>query len=182
MPKFASYTDSATADLAPSLTEVERMLKAYQSIVERLIQMPSFPGISAEDLAAFKRGHAFSAYTCRFPGCTWATVGFENDTLRCDHEMKHTQKLRCTVPGCGYDLPFTSTKALKGHCSTYHAPPPVSKVARIAWMKGSCHACKDGMVSCDKNKPRCKCTTSKKDRNSAASLGDLRFLKTQGRF
>lgn len=164
--QIVSYTDPATADLVPSLTEVERMLKAYQSIVERLIHMPSFPGILAEDLAAFKRGHAFSAYTCRFPGCTWATVGFENDTLRCDHEMKHTQKLRCTVSGCGYDLPFASTKALKSHYSTYHAPPPVSKIARIAWMKGSCHACKDSMVSCDKNKPRCKCLPEQERTNT----------------
>ncbi|QDS73705.1 hypothetical protein FKW77_003346 [Venturia effusa] len=146
---------NSKAGIATCLTELERMLKAYQSIVGRLIHTTSYPGISAGDLAAFKRGHAFSAYTSRFPGCTWATVGFENDTLRYDHEMKHMQKLRCTVPGCGYGLPFASMKALKSHDSTYHAPPPISKVARTAWMKGSCHACKDIMVSCDKNKPRC---------------------------
>lgn len=132
------------------------MLKANQSTVERLIQVPSYSGISAEDLAAFKREHAFSAYTCRFAGCTWATVGFENDTLRYDHEMKHTQKLRCTVPDCGYGLPFSSSKTLKSHYKTHHVPPPVSKAARIAWMKDSCHACKDSMVSCDRNKPHCE--------------------------
>ncbi|KAE9985892.1 hypothetical protein EG328_006732 [Venturia inaequalis] len=144
-----------TDDITVSSTELGRMLEAYQSIVERLIRMPSFPGISPENLAAFKQGHAFSAYTCRFPGCTWATVGFENDTLRCDHEVKHTQKLRCTVPDCGYDLPFSSPNALKGHHKRYHAPPPVSKAARIGWMKGSCYACRDSMVSCDKNRPQC---------------------------
>lgn len=156
MARSRLYTNSATGQIVTSRTELERMLKAYQSTVERLIQMPSFSGLSAEALAAFKTGHAFSAYTCRIPGCTWATVGFQNDTVRCDHEMKHTQKLKCTVPDCSYDVPFPSTKSLNSHHKKYHTPPLNSKAAQVTWMKGSCLPCKESMVLCDRTKPYCK--------------------------
>jgi len=85
--------------------------------------MRSFPGTSSEDFERFKRDFRTSAYTCRFNGCTRATIGFGDDQARTEHEKSHTQILRCTFPGCRYDLPFRSTNALRSHMTKYHAPP-----------------------------------------------------------
>jgi hypothetical protein len=137
-------------------TELGRVLNVYQDTIQRLLRITSIPGVSAEELAAFKRAHAFSAYTCRFLGCAWATVGFGNDELRCDHETKHTQRLRCTIPDCGYDMPFPSMKALKGHYNTYHTPIAGSKTVRTTVRQGACTFCINAEVLCNKIKPLCE--------------------------
>jgi hypothetical protein len=154
-PRYPNFVID-TISSSRTKTCLKRVLDAYQDTVLNLLQMHSFPGISPENFKAFKMTHALSAYTCRFSGCVWATVGYKSDQLRCEHEQKHTQKLRCAVPDCRYDIPFTSAKALKNHHNKHHAPPSSSKMARTMGLKDSCQACRSAKMLCDRIRPRCE--------------------------
>jgi hypothetical protein len=75
--------------------------------------------VTPEELELFKREFRTSAYTCRLPSCPRATAGFDTNELRLEHEVTHTQRLRCLYPGCQCP-PFGSTRALKNHETTCH--------------------------------------------------------------
>lgn len=94
--------------------------KKYQEKLQELLVIESFPGISLGELTRFKRDFRSSAFTCRHHGCLHATVGFETNALRCDHEQMHREPLQCLFPGCQYGLPFPSTRALKAHIAKIH--------------------------------------------------------------
>lgn len=77
-----------------------------------------------------------SAFTCRLRSCPRATVGFENDSLRREHEITHVGGYRCTVVNCQYP-PFHSAKSLRNHTSNVHNPDPVSKsIRRVGQLNG----------------------------------------------
>ncbi|KAF1952459.1 hypothetical protein CC80DRAFT_479208 [Byssothecium circinans] len=93
----------------------------YHSKVQLLISSKTFPGLSKEELAAFKRFCGPCAFECRFPGCSHPTAGFPTDEARLQHEKTHASPLLCVAPGCTYRLPFASIQSLKRHDRDHHA-------------------------------------------------------------
>lgn len=111
------------------LDGISRMLQSYQSAIETLLNDDFHPGVSAEELETFKTQFRTSAYTCRLRFCPRATIGFETDLLRYEHEMVHAGGFRCTYSDCQYP-PFPSSKALKAHMSSCHNIVPERKSIR----------------------------------------------------
>ena len=105
------------------------MLQSYQNAIEMLLNEDFHPGVSAEELETFKNQFRTSAYTCRLRSCPRATIGFETDLLRYEHEMAHAGGFRCTYSDCQYP-PFPSSKALKAHVSSCHNIVPERKSIR----------------------------------------------------
>lgn len=95
----------------------------YQKTVRSILNQSDHPGISAEELELFKSQFRSAAYTCRLKSCPRATMGFDTDKARLDHELAHVRKFRCTFPDCHFP-PFVSAQALKGHSNRYHNPNP----------------------------------------------------------
>lgn len=114
---------------SPTLYGISNMLAVYQETVRSILDQSDHPGISSEDLELFKSQFRASAYTCRLKSCPRATLGFETDKARLDHELAHVRKFRCTFPDCHF-LPFVSAQALKGHTNKYHNPNPAPKSIR----------------------------------------------------
>jgi hypothetical protein len=94
-----------------------------------LLNQYDFPGVSAEELELFKNQFGTSAFTCRLRSCPRATLGFDSERLRLEHEMAHVRRLRCTFPACQYP-PFVSAQALKNHVTKHHNPNPARKSIR----------------------------------------------------
>ncbi|KAH8890574.1 hypothetical protein GQ53DRAFT_794643 [Thozetella sp. PMI_491] len=110
--------ESSSTNAAPA--GIGGLLESYQRAVRALLDEHAFPGATAEELEAFKTQFRHSAFTCRLGSCPRATVGFDSNTLRAEHERSHIRQLRCTFPGCHYPLPFGSDQALKAHANKYH--------------------------------------------------------------
>ncbi|KAK9414056.1 putative NACHT domain-containing protein [Seiridium unicorne] len=109
-------------EVAPR-TALQGALAAYQSIVRFLLQKSDYPGITSEDLNRFKHQLCQSAFTCRLGKCYFATVGFESEKLRDEHEMTHGKPILCPIAGCKYP-PLVSESALKRHLKTLHLIEP----------------------------------------------------------
>jgi hypothetical protein len=105
------------------------MLTSYQEAVRSLLSQSDYPGVSAEELELFKNQFRTSAFTCRLNSCPRATLGFESEKLRLEHEMAHVRRFRCTFPGCKYP-PFVSAQSLTNHLNKYHNPNPPRKLIR----------------------------------------------------
>ena len=105
------------------------MLTLYQEAVRSLLSQSDYPGVSAEELELFKNQFRTSAFTCRLNSCPRATLGFESEKLRLEHEMAHARRFRCTFPGCKYP-PFVSAQSLTNHLNKYHNPNPPRKSIR----------------------------------------------------
>ncbi|EHK42609.1 hypothetical protein TRIATDRAFT_224424, partial [Trichoderma atroviride IMI 206040] len=120
-------TPASQASLA--LCGISDMLAVYQETVRSILDQSDHPGISSEELELFKSQFRASAYTCRLKSCPRATLGFETDKARLDHEIAHVRKFRCTFPDCHFP-PFLSAQALKGHTNKYHNPNPAPKSIR----------------------------------------------------
>src|SRR5579871_2454248 len=114
---------------SPGLGGVSAMLTSYQEAVKSLLSQSDYPGVSAEELELFKNQFRTSAFTCRLNSCPRATLGFESEKLRLEHEMAHMRRFRCTFPGCKYP-PFVSAQSLKSHLNKYHNPNPPRKSIR----------------------------------------------------
>ncbi|KAL7916576.1 chromatin remodelling complex Rsc7/Swp82 subunit domain-containing protein [Trichoderma velutinum] len=106
---------------------ISAMLTAYQDTVRSLLDQHDYPGVTAEELELFKNQFRASAFTCRLKSCPRATLGFESEKFRHQHEMTHIRRLRCTVADCKFP-PFLSSQALKIHTNKYHGNdlPPKS--------------------------------------------------------
>ena len=104
----------------PGLDGISAMLTFYQAAVRSLLNQGDFPGVSAEELELFKSQFRTSAFTCRLNSCPRATLGFESEKLRLEHELAHV-RFRCTFPGCKYPL-FVSAQSLRNHLNKYHNP------------------------------------------------------------
>jgi hypothetical protein len=105
------------------------MLTSYQKSVQNLLNQDSCPGASAEELELFKSHFRTSAFTCRLRQCPRATIGFENDQIRREHEITHAGGFRCTIPGCQYP-PYRSAQSLKSHVDRHHSKTPARKSIR----------------------------------------------------
>ncbi|KAI0129640.1 hypothetical protein BJ170DRAFT_700831 [Xylariales sp. AK1849] len=101
-------------------------LASYQRTVRFLLQQDDYPGVSSEELADFKKQFYTSAFTCRLRLCPYATLGFELESLRDDHEAVHARRFPCTNPDCRYP-PFISADALRKHVDNKHTPKPTRK-------------------------------------------------------
>lgn len=111
----------------------------YQQAVEDLVNQESCPGASSEELELFKKTFRASAYTCRLHSCPRATVGFESEADRHDHEMGHAGGFRCTAPLCQYP-PFPTDKSLKSHIATCHGiTPPPRSIRRVGLISQGPH-------------------------------------------
>jgi len=106
-------------------TGLSRVLASYQKTVQTLLLLRVFPGVPLDVLERFKRSHKTSAFTCRLGACARATVGFENEASRLEHERGHVQHLYCEEPGCPYP-PFPNPRALKTHVNTHHRDVPIT--------------------------------------------------------
>lgn len=77
-----------------------------------------------------------SAFTCRLRSCPRATLGFENDALRREHELMHVGGFRCAVINCLYP-PFPSAKSLRTHTTKVHNSSPAPKsIRRVGQIHG----------------------------------------------
>ena len=114
---------------SPGLDGISAILTLYQEAVRSLLSQSDYPGVSAEELELFKNQFRTSAFTCRLNSCPRATLGFESEKLRLEHEMAHARRFRCTFPGCKYP-PFVSAQSLTNHLNKYHNPNPPRKSIR----------------------------------------------------
>ncbi|KAI1093508.1 hypothetical protein F5B19DRAFT_123936 [Rostrohypoxylon terebratum] len=105
------------------------MLTSYEDSVKFLLAQNDYPGVSAEELESFKSQFRESAYTCRLTSCPRATLGFQSEALRSEHEISHLPRLRCSFPGC-QNPPFMSKQALENHTRKYHVSQPIRKSIR----------------------------------------------------
>ncbi|KAL7948124.1 chromatin remodelling complex Rsc7/Swp82 subunit domain-containing protein [Trichoderma barbatum] len=117
----------------PPLDGISAMLTLYQDTVRSLLDQHEYPGVTVEDLELFKSQFRASAFTCRLKSCPRATLGFESEKCRLQHEMTHMRRLRCTFPDCKFPA-FISPQALKNHARKYHIddlPPRSIRSIRI---------------------------------------------------
>jgi hypothetical protein len=138
-----------------ALDGVSMMLVSYQKSVEYLLNQDSCPGASAEELELFKSHFRTSAFTCRLRQCPRATVGFETEKFRREHETTHAGGFRCTVPSCQYP-PSRSAQSLKAHVDRYHSTAPAQKsirrVERINSINGITSLARSASGKTDKRK------------------------------
>ncbi|KAI1208367.1 uncharacterized protein F4807DRAFT_468623 [Annulohypoxylon truncatum] len=113
----------------PPQDGISFMLAAYEESVKFLLSQNDYPGVSTEELESFKSQFRGSAFTCRLSSCPRATLGFESEVLRVDHEMTHLPRLQCDFPGC-QNPPFVSVQALRNHVKKYHVAQPARKSIR----------------------------------------------------
>ncbi|KAI1415221.1 hypothetical protein F5Y13DRAFT_156975 [Hypoxylon sp. FL1857] len=126
----------------PSEDGISIMLASYEESVKFLLAQNDYPGVSAEELETFKCQFRASAYTCRLTSCPRATLGFQSEALRLDHEMTHLPRVRCSFPGC-QNPPFTSAQALKNHVKKHHGSQPARKSIRQVSTNLAGSPCKD---------------------------------------
>ncbi|EGO53325.1 hypothetical protein NEUTE1DRAFT_133746 [Neurospora tetrasperma FGSC 2508] len=110
-----------TAPVRCPPNDLQSLLLAIQSSIKNILALTSISGISPEDLDRFKKEFRTSAFTCRFPNCPRAALGFPDEKAKSEHETRHTQRINCTVVGCQYP-PFVSARALRDHVSKCHQP------------------------------------------------------------
>ncbi|ORX96342.1 hypothetical protein BCR34DRAFT_181469 [Clohesyomyces aquaticus] len=108
---------------------ISMMLENYQRAVESLLSQDSYPGVSAEELELFKGQFRHSAFTCRLRSCSRATLGFDSEKLRHEHELAHTRGFRCEIAGCPYPA-FGSASSLKAHMNKHHSAAPARRQIR----------------------------------------------------
>ncbi|KAK3497861.1 uncharacterized protein B0T23DRAFT_394061 [Neurospora hispaniola] len=110
-----------TAPVRCPPNDLQSLLLAIQSSIKNILALTSISGISPEDLDRFKKEFRTSAFTCRFPNCPRAALGFPDEKAKSEHETRHTQRINCAVVGCQYP-PFVSARALRDHISKCHQP------------------------------------------------------------
>lgn len=113
----------------PMSEGISVMLASYQNAVKSLLDYEQHLGLSGEELELFRAHFRTAAFTCRLESCPRATLGFETERLRFDHETSHVRCFPCKFPGCQYP-PLASANALKNHTNKYHAPTIARKAIR----------------------------------------------------
>lgn len=116
-PLTALLEDGLEILLTPR--DLNELLRNYESTVRAILAARSLPGVISENLDRFKRDFSTSAFTCRFPYCKRATLGFTDEKSRLEHETSYVQRINCTFQGCQYP-PFGSARALKAHVTKCH--------------------------------------------------------------
>lgn len=123
-------------DELKQVTNLDGILRNYQTTLTKLLATQEVPGVSHEELEVFKRDFRSCAYTCRLALCPRASIGFETDGMRVEHEDSHSQRFDCTYPGCQYP-PFMSIRALKAHENKCHRPILSKRKLRKVWQHTS---------------------------------------------
>ncbi|KAG8158067.1 hypothetical protein KVR01_011828 [Diaporthe batatas] len=126
--KFESPLPDATQEgPAPVIEGVSALLSQYQRLLLHVINEPDIPGVSPRDVETFRNEFCTSAHSCRLGSCPRATVGFETERLRIEHEKSHVRRYPCTHLGCQYP-PFLTPGSLKKHIRKEHetVKPPKS--------------------------------------------------------
>ncbi|KAL7824116.1 hypothetical protein V8C26DRAFT_15033 [Trichoderma gracile] len=90
----------------------------YQATIRRLLDYPTYPGITFQELEQFKQDFRTSAFTCRLWSCPYAVVGFSNMDRLAHHEKDHAKHV-CRFAGCQYPV-FTSARMLRDHVAKHH--------------------------------------------------------------
>ncbi|KAF5231675.1 hypothetical protein FAUST_9142 [Fusarium austroamericanum] len=106
--------------------KIERLLASYQELVKFLLSQSYYPGLSPDELESFIINFGTAVYTCRLTSCSYATVGFNTIEHLIEHELEHTRRFQCAVPGCQYP-PSVSKSALESHMKRDHTPVTTSK-------------------------------------------------------
>ncbi|KAI0381074.1 hypothetical protein F5Y04DRAFT_289036 [Hypomontagnella monticulosa] len=96
------------------------LLATYQETIRLILSRTSCPGITPDELETFKTQIRASTYTCQLRTCPRATNGFESEEACREHEMAHTQIVKCTFPTCHYPA-FPSKQALENHLRRVHS-------------------------------------------------------------
>ncbi|KAL7928885.1 hypothetical protein V8C35DRAFT_221248 [Trichoderma chlorosporum] len=145
-PESTPVSTTRPSKSLPPLDGISTMLMLYQNTVKSLLDQHDYPGVTAEELELFKSQFRASAFTCRLKSCPRATLGFESEKLRLQHEKTHIRRWECAFANCKFPS-FTSPQALKTHTSKHHgysSPPksirsiPVSRGPTSVSMHGHC--------------------------------------------
>lgn len=122
--KVNSWTNDDQSPLAGPM-------RAYQSVINSLIQADSVDGISTETLLAFKELHGPTGFLCSVRGCQHAIIGFPSKEKLNDHEALHSQQLKCFALDCFYnDVGFKTIKGLRDHKRRCHESTEPDQVAK----------------------------------------------------
>ncbi|KAI0163700.1 hypothetical protein BJ166DRAFT_526974 [Pestalotiopsis sp. NC0098] len=113
----------------PPRTPLQATVIAYQDAVRHLLKQPDHPGVSSEELQRFKHQFRNSAFTCRLGACPKATLGFESEAMRDDHELAHSKPIMCSFPDCRYP-PFSSLRLMEKHKNRIHLASAIHRPIR----------------------------------------------------
>jgi len=103
----------------------------HRQDIRRLLSVNSCPGISSDELLAFKAEHGSSAFLCPIRKCPRSRFGFSSDVQLRDHQSQHGNKLRCYKADCAYDVGFTSSRNLLEHQRKRHGKQTLRRVSRL---------------------------------------------------
>lgn len=109
-------------DSQEALSEVNDLasvLSNYQNTVRTLLRLWKFPGVSIQEFEKFKQDFRNTAFTCRYWACPHASVGFEDESQRHQHEQHHAPRFVCDADACQYP-PFATVQALNSHKAKLH--------------------------------------------------------------
>ncbi|KAJ0120655.1 NACHT domain-containing protein [Diaporthe amygdali] len=128
----SSQSDATQKKSTPAMAEgVSALLSQYQTLLIHIINESDIPGVSLQDLETFRNEFCMFAHTCRLRSCPRASVGFETERLRIEHEVSHVRRYPCTQLGCQYP-PFLTPRSLKEHIRKEHEtdrpPKPIRRV------------------------------------------------------
>jgi hypothetical protein len=135
IPEVHSVVISASSETRgaelPVPQDLAGLLANYQRTLRCLLNDRSYVGFPPHEMDEFKRELGFSAFTCRYRLCAYATAGFSNEELLLEHEVTHVMRITCPEEGCPYP-PFISSRALKSHKTKCHGEsqqaPRINKI------------------------------------------------------
>ncbi|OBS23023.1 hypothetical protein FPOA_09341 [Fusarium poae] len=128
---LAGYDDDKEHDDSTTrlvCNKIGALLASYQNLVKFLLGQTYYPDLSPVELESFKANFAAAAFTCQLRSCSYATIGFHTEERLKEHELEHTRRFQCTVPGCQYP-PCLSKSGLESHMKRNHNPAVSSKPA-----------------------------------------------------
>ncbi|KAG8668043.1 hypothetical protein FPOAC1_007404 [Fusarium poae] len=128
---LAGYDDDKEHDDSTTrlvCNKIGALLASYQNLVKFLLGQTYYPDLSPVELESFKANFAAAAFTCQLRSCSYATIGFYIEERLKEHELEHTRRFQCTVPGCQYP-PCLSKSGLESHMKRNHNPAVSSKPA-----------------------------------------------------
>ena len=132
------HTDAEKFALEHDPTLISELTKTFNSAVHRLLKASAVPGISKDQMLAFKRLYSSTAFRCRFLQCPDISIGFPSEELRNQHEVQHVQRVFCKIAGCSWNrIGFKNQGDLDSHASKYHIenklaiPPKVRRGRRL---------------------------------------------------
>lgn len=114
MRNVSSWTNDDQSPLA-------RPMQAYQSVIESLMLESSVDSITPAIMLAFRELHGPNAFLCDIRGCDHTIIGFPSKEKLNNHQMLHSQELKCFEMDCSYnDIGFESELSLRNHRKRCH--------------------------------------------------------------